>query len=323
MFPETSYGIGEAYLRSSDPTDNLTLWNELLARCAKWKFNTVRLAFTFPGITPNSNGSTSPTLDIDRLNDVLNLLNATGYKAVLDFHNYNVESNHDCVGWFGSPAWYSDWLALVALMKDNPTVCAYELFNEPYRNEDVTLTTWYDNNWTIDEAWNQYKILTEQIRLIDPAKPIVWGASLSAPADIQGIADFMVQNNVVRASHPWSNPTITTIEEANANVADRIAVMKTVKDAGVQCWNGEFGVHYTTVTTPDDRYEIEKYYATNLINTCLANGFGFNWWLYSKNHWRVGSADEVIGASNYLKNPMLPIVLLAVIGLGYVIYKTF
>jgi len=36
-----------------------------------------------------------------------------------------------------------------------------------------------------------------------------------------------------------------------------------------------------------------------MIDACIENGFGFSWWLYTKNHWTVGSADDVIGSSNY------------------------
>jgi len=314
---EPSYGIGESYQRALDPTENITQWNAILNKIAKWKFNTVRLAFIFPDITRTPSSAAPLAPDLARLKDVLNLLQARGLKAVLDLHNYL-----DMNGYFGSPQWHTNWLALVNAIKSHPAVAAYELFNEPFDNN--TQQTWHVSITSSDEAWRAYGYLTNEIRTVDSVKPVIWaaphcGIGKSPPQDV---VDWARTKNVVFAFHPWSNPNNSTYAEMDAKVAKYIADMNTVKAAGFSVWNGECGVHYTD----GGRYPIEKYYCVKLFNECIANGFGFNWWLYTKNSWYVGSADDVIGSSNYGgstgKDPNLgPIVvggllLLGVVGLA-------
>jgi len=287
---EPSYGIGETYQRAVDPKENINQWNVLLDKIAKWKFNTVRLAFIFPGIMPTPHSAPPLAPDLALLKDVLNLLQVRGLKAVLDLHNYL-----DMPHYFGSPEWKNNWKALVNAIKDHPAVAAYELFNEPCNNS--TQATWHTSILTSDDAWRAYGYLTNELRMIDPTKPIIWaaphcGIGYAPPSDV---VVWAKDKNIVFAFHPWSNRSIATHEEADANVARFIGDMKTVKAAGFIAWNGECGVHFTD----GGRYEIEKYYCVKLFNECIANGFGFNWWLYTKNHWYVGSADEVIGASDY------------------------
>lgn len=305
---EPSYGIGETYQRAADPAENIRLWNELLDKVAKWKFNTVRLAFTFPDVTPTPHSAPPLAPDLARLKDVLNILQARGMKAVLDLHNYL-----DMNGYFGSPQWTRNWLALVNAIKDHPAVAAYELFNEPFNNS--TQMTWYSSITSSDEAWRAYGYLTNSIRTVDAVKPVIWaapqcGIGKAPPSDV---VDWARTKNVVFAFHPWSNQNNATYEEMDANVAHYIGDMNTVKAAGFGVWNGECGVHFTD----GGRYPIEKYYCVKLFNECIANGFGFNWWLYTKNHWYVGSADDVIGASNYqTKPPSSNLNPLAMVGLG-------
>jgi len=294
------FGIGETYLRALDRTENIQLWNALLDKITKWNFNTVRLAFIFSDVT-DTNSSSSPPLDMQKLNDVLDLLNQRGYKAILDLHNYN-----DMIGYFGSPQWKQNWLTLVPLIKNHPAVAAYELFNEPFQN-------YWDpiNVKTSDEAWRAYATLTLAIRQIDSTHPIIWLGILSGwNTPPQDVIDVAHNSNIIFTFHPWSWKVGTqysmTLADADAQLKYLLTTgsksMKTIKDAGFNIWNGEFGVHFHTGAPnlpPVDRYLIEKYYNVKLINACMVNGAGFCWWLYTKNHWKTGSADDVIGSSNY------------------------
>jgi hypothetical protein len=102
--------------------------------------------------------------------------------------------------------------------------------------------------------------------------------------------------------HPWSYGIPSTNEVAEKLAKYRISQVLTYRTQGFDLWDGEMGQH-----DPKDgggkTYELEKSYVVKIINLSIANSMGFSWWLYSKNHWKEGSADDIIGASDYALSP--------------------
>jgi hypothetical protein len=304
--PPPLTGCGEDYLLDSSvgaPLEAyLERWANLTERFSKWRFNTVRLAFRFPD-APATAKTAVETLDYVKLNSILTLLNQKGVKAILDLHNYK-----DMYGWFGSDAWIKDWCELASRFKGDNRIVAFELFNEP------SSETWAPQVTSKEDVARAFARCTDAIREIDPHRTIVWADpyyyNYTIPPDA-------IRHNVIYGFHAWK--ATSDMNEAMNYLNYKLERMKFWKEKYGTIWLGEFGVY------GGYDFEVQKAICVGLINWCVDNGVGFCYWLYSRNHWVQGSADEVLAESNYLKFQfptwlIIPITAITLI-VGYLILK--
>ena len=97
--------------------------------------NVIRLAFVMPN--PNSTWATTSgtTYDATDMTAILNLLALNGIYAIVDDHEYTATTVLQ--GWEAilpdyEQEWLNDWVSIANTFKNNPTIAAYELINEPY-----------------------------------------------------------------------------------------------------------------------------------------------------------------------------------------------
>jgi len=289
------YGIGEDWSQDVEPATDIDLvlskWITLLDRAEKWKFNTVRLAFRFPE-SPSTPDTVVSTINYETLDSLLGLLDSRHLKAIIDLHNYR-----DMYGWLGSSEWINCWVGLAQKYKLDNRIIAYELFNEPFEScWDSSVVDYTGVLRVLAECVDAIRATGDNHTIVYPA-PGYFG-SLTVPLEYR-------RPNIVITHHPWSYGNPSTIEEA-VNLADyRISKFLPYRDQGFELWVGEFGQHGASVgggTT----YEIEKAYVVRIINLALQHNLGFNWWLYSRNHWIEGSADDILQTSNYSVPVSLP-----------------
>jgi hypothetical protein len=91
------------------------------------KFQTMRLEFAFSNAQVSDPYYGTPPLNLQIMDAVISLLASKGMNVILDMHNL-----HDMDGFFGSDTWVQDWVQLAAHYKNNASVVAYEIYNEPY-----------------------------------------------------------------------------------------------------------------------------------------------------------------------------------------------
>jgi hypothetical protein len=275
-------GCGEDYLLDSSigapPEEYLKRWIELTERFSKWQFNTVRLAFRFQD-APSTSETVVETLDYGKLEEILSFLYKKGVRAILDLHNFR-----DMYSWFGSDAWIKDWCELASRYKGDDRIIAYELFNEPGS------TTWAPQVTTKEDVARALARCTDAIREIDPNRRVVWADPSYYNYTIPPEA---VRPNVIYGFHAWK-PT-SDMNEAMTYLKSKLERMKSWKEKYGTVWLGEFGAY------GGYDFEVQKAICVGLINWCVDNRVGFCYWLYSRNHWVKGSADEILAQSNYAK----------------------
>jgi aryl-phospho-beta-D-glucosidase BglC (GH1 family) len=121
------YGIGEDYLMwtgspqswySATSYDGGAAVNTV-AKVSYWGFNTVRLAFGNPSLRLNAHSAYDET----KMNQVLDIIYASGVRAILDLHNLEPDSTSA----FGSNEWVSFWRGMTQRYLNDPRVVAFEV----------------------------------------------------------------------------------------------------------------------------------------------------------------------------------------------------
>jgi len=279
-----SGGIGEFWLC---PT-----LNETLERAKKWGFNTFRLAF---GLSDDSFNKVVTTDALNQFKAVVSKIASYGYRIVLDLHN-----DDDHIGFIGSLQWYTRWSQFARQFVNDSRIVAFQLFNEP----TPECMHYYLHGAT--EAESVRLFLTALVRVTDNIRSMGWNKPIVYPNPSYwrwyDIPPDLQRSNIVISHHIWSKkPYPTTVQEAQAQIdalsdPNSRAVQWAGRHPSYKHWFDETGVHYADTL---ERIDAEMYFAKEAINLGLKLKTGFIWWLYSRNHWLKGSADQVIASSNW------------------------
>jgi endoglucanase len=190
----------------------------LLDRIVSLGFNTLRLPFCNQlfdsGSRPNVDTSRNPALaglnGLQLMDAIVHAAHARGLKVMLDRHRPDANAQSDL--WYTSQyteqRWLDDWTMLATHYKDDPTVFAVDLHNEPKGD-----ATWGDGNMLTD-----WKAAAERagnaILAVNPNLLIVvegiekigadyywWGGQLAAAGDKP--VKLAVENRVVYSAHDY------------------------------------------------------------------------------------------------------------------------
>jgi hypothetical protein len=269
------FGIGETLAFNYSAAE----LEAVFAKADKWRFNTFRLMFDMPP-------------DYARIEEAISIAARHGLKTVLD------NGGAMNVGGYGSPEWKAAWLEISRRYKNDDRVRAYELQNE------TELGAVYNTIYDMPSAVAVFTDMVDALRATGDNKLVVYPRAVNFGSWVSiEIPENQRRPGIVIKDLLWSYGNSTTWEEAKANADWRFQTLQPFVEAGYPIWAAEVGVHEVSAGggTP---YDVEKQYVIYIINECLRRGYGFSWWLYSKNHWIQGSADEVIGASNYKPPPV-------------------
>jgi len=237
---------------AKNPMDTLESWDAALTKGAKWKFNTIRLVVRFS------------TINYAQLDAVLAKIKAAGCQAIIDNHLLSQWVNADPK--FGSQAMRDKWVEIVNRYKNNTTIGAWEIANEPFPS------VWDMVNVKIEsDVPKEYAIITDLIRAIDPIRPIV----VMIPHKVDpGVS---LRPGWIASFHPYTYGNLMTQAEAQSILTYRKSqIDSTMKFGYVAGWIGEIECH-PSGTTPLD---IEMWYVSQVLRYGYDNGYGYNYWKY-------------------------------------------
>jgi len=260
------------YTNKSLPIETvLEEWQSEIANMKSFGFNTVRLSFAFN----NSGGTTHSTLVYSELNQVLTLLDENGLHAVLDLHNWE-----DMQGFFGSPDWIQSWVDLASHYKNDQTIIAYELFNEPYPS------TWYSTVQTggaggpegtgclqaLAQCVDAIRATGDQHAIVYPDPYfIIPSSQITNPNYIPA---SLKRTNIIITFHCWygDNQTMNTMN------ADLVGKEQEVTDwqKYYTVWIGEYGWY----TGPAYNQTIQQAWLVGWTKFAIQNGIRVSWWLH-------------------------------------------
>ena len=248
----------------------LAYWQSEIPEIKSFGFNTVRLAFAFN----NSGGTTDSILDYNELDQVLTLLGQNGLHAVLDLHNWG-----DMQGFFGSSGWIQSWVDLASHYKDDPTIVAYELFNEP------DTSTWASTVQTGGaggpEGTGCLQALAQcvdGIRATGDHHMIVYPDPWYIVPDSQIMNPNFVpaslrRNDIIITFHCWyaDNQTMNTMNAYLKLKEQEIAAWQKYYPV----WIGEYGWY----TGPAYDQAVQQAWLVGLTHFAIQNGIKVSWWL--------------------------------------------
>jgi endoglucanase len=240
--PERQKAIHQAWL------DNHTTKADIDAMAA-WGFNSVRLPIHYDLLTLPVDQEPTPGVDtwkedgFKRIDDLLAWSKANGIYLILDLHAAPSGQGNDLAISDRDPAkpslWDSPearrktialWKKLAARYKDEATVGAYDLINEPNWDFDGSGNKNGCKDEKQDALWAFYREATAAIREIDPRHLIViegncWG------------------NNYKGMGKPWdANMALSFHKYWNVNDDASIAAhLKLREETGLPLWLGESG----------------------------------------------------------------------------------
>lgn len=274
------------YAGSVEQRENLDFYESMLTKGDQWKFNTIRIPFIFP-------------VNFNILDEILVKVKNHSLKTILDFHVLN---QYPPVHQIGTQGFIDDWLEVINRYKDNPTVIAWEIANEPNNTNAV----WIPSCVGTTSAIGINKIaelvnVVDAIRAVDPERTIVFSPS-NYWNNVNPIPTQYRRSNVVLSHHPYSYGNQTTWQGL-MNIANyRISKFNTYKSQFDDQWLGELechpgGVDQTIQPMPSDW---ERDYVVYMLNYGIENDYGFNYWKYGYSqddgHW---DQNVVIGETDY------------------------
>jgi aryl-phospho-beta-D-glucosidase BglC (GH1 family) len=281
-------GIGSDWRVLNQPAalsirDVLDLWRQdVETHLQTWRFNTVRLAFAFPG----SGGTTRNVLQLDELDQVLTLLASYGIRGILDLHNLE-----DMPGYFGSAAWIAAWVDLATRYRDDDRIAAFELFNEPFGPDKPSRVSTWDPSITgggsnlsdgTEGVAAALAACVDAIRSTGDTHPIVYPDPWWFRPTRDEVYDphsFIEsgysRENIVITMHPWYLWTDQSLEKMYKdflfNQLDKFEAWA----EHYPLWLGEFGA-----ASPDEKpWHTQKTVGVELVNYALSKGIGFNLWI--------------------------------------------
>jgi endoglucanase len=196
---------------------NRTL-EQLLDQVVAFGFNTVRLPFcnqlfdsaSHPNVDQSRNPSLAGLNGLQLIDAIVKAAHARGLKIILDRHRPDANAQSDL--WYTSQyseqRWIDDWKMLATHFKDDPTVFAVDLHNEP-KGE----ATWGDGNMMTDwkaaaeRAGNAILAINPNLLIIVEGIEKIgndyywWGGQLAAAGDKPVKLD--VENRLVYSAHDY------------------------------------------------------------------------------------------------------------------------
>jgi endoglucanase len=191
---------------------------QLLDRIVSFGFNTVRLPFCNQlfdsGSHPNVDQSRNPMLanksGLQLMDAIVGAAKTRGLKVILDRHRPDANAQSDL--WYttqySEQRWIDDWKMLATHFKDEPTVIAVDLHNEP-----KGAATWGDGNMMTDwkaaaeRAGNAILAINPNLLIIVEGIEKIgndyywWGGQLAGAADKPVKLD--VENRLVYSAHDY------------------------------------------------------------------------------------------------------------------------
>jgi len=260
----------------------LDLWRtDIEDHMEKWNFNTVRLGFAFP----NTGTTTRNKIHFEELNHVLDLFDSYGIKVILDLHNYE-----NMAGYFGSDEWINSWIELANIYKDDNRIVAFEIFNEPFGQDNPSRISTWDSKITgggssiKDGTEGVAEALAECVdairdtgdnHIIVYPDPWWFRPSINEVYDPQTFLDSgHSRENIVVSMHPWflwENQSLGKMYDFFFQQVEKF-------EAWAECypiWIGEFGA-----ASPQEKPWItQKTLCEQIVNYTISEGIGFNYWI--------------------------------------------
>jgi hypothetical protein len=252
--------VGGSYLFHTSGDGYVQAWMSHLPQMKEMGLNAIRLVFRFPFDSQSS----ADVLDYGKLQWILSFLAANNMTAILD--------NHGGSG-FGGPELIAAWKQLAAFCEGNPTVAAFELFNEPYSsNFDPTVIK------SKLDVLRAYANLTTEIRTVDPDHINIWQSDLYYVPTMDQVVPYLQSNIVFTAHRWWTNYaqefSLWSADELGNMTVGYLSWLR--QEYGIPVWMGEFGTCY-----PYDSSNPEWLVSGKILNRCEDQGIGWSLWMGS------------------------------------------
>jgi hypothetical protein len=260
-----------------DASKSISEWRSALQKWSKYGQGGVhRVAMRFSD------------LDLNHLDQILDLIYASGARAVLDYH---VLSSYPGFGpLFGSQECRDWWKNLTVMYKNDPKVIAFEFANEPsYATLDLSVRA--DPQVGI---LREYAYLTDMVHEIDPSRICVW-------IDYWNHEDPTpyYRDNVIITFHPYSYSDILTDTQLEYEIKSRFDEVEGRVKGLWPIWCGELE------SVPDTTGPLKEDYYVEMFKQCIAKGYGFNYWHYYNRFDDGGfDPDEILRLAGFTHIPL-------------------
>jgi hypothetical protein len=261
---------------AKDADDSISDWKSALQKWSKYGPGGVhRVAMRFSD------------LDLNHLDQILDLIYASGARAGLDYH---VVFSYPGFGpLFGSQACRDWWQNLTIRYKDDPRVIAFEFANEPSYSSVVPSMR---SNLSLGII-REYANLTDMVHQIDPSRICVW-------IDYWNLDPTpYYRDNVVITFHPYSFSELDTEAQLQLDLQGRFNEVEGRANGLWPIWCGELE------SVPDTTGPLREAYYVEMFKQCIAKGYGFNYWRYYNKLDDGGlDPDEILRLAGFTRIPI-------------------
>lgn len=239
-------------------------------------------------------------LDLKHLDQILDLIHASGARAVLDYH---VLSSYPGFGpLFGSQGCRDWWKNLTVRYKNDSRVIAFEFANEP-TTETLDPSLRSDPQWGI---LTEYAYLTDMVHEIDPSRICVW-------MDYWNHEDPTpyYRDNVIVTFHPYSYSKLETEDQLELQIASKFEEVEGRAKGLWPIWCGELE------SVPGTTGPFKEEYYVKMFKQCIAKGYGFNYWhYYDKLDDGGANPDEILRLAGFTHIPSTYLMIQTPTGMG-------
>jgi hypothetical protein len=272
-------GTGEDWLLNNAAYYQTAWTNYLNGNFSHWNFNTVRMAFS----TQYVGESQADLMNLTKMNNLLEILDNHGVKAILDCHG----------GVFNNNIWLTQWQKIVKMFENDTRILGYELINEPPTSNVTGNPVKVYNISSRTNVLSSLDALTRWIRGTDIIHYVIYPSGYIPKARA-------ISNNMVVDFHFWDYSNQNTTQQLDSQISYRMSQLHAWDGYGYRYWLGEVGPHVSTVGGCQN-VALEKYFVEQMVNNVTSIGFGFSVWLYSNNHWMTKSGvtyDDILSHCN-------------------------
>ena len=313
--------LGDDYLISGNFNGDPSYWVNQLHYFTQYHCTCARLAFTFAdcpgaGQATFSNGEdtgVASTLVYSKLDAVLNYLGSVGVKAIIcDWASFAYSDGVVSDGWYGSSAWFNDWVALATHFAGDSRIEAFEITSEPWNNMCCHSAQTVSG---FDAACGS---LIDAIRAVDPSRTIMYpnvvGIISSSPAAFY--SDLVAKGIPAKGNilydiiHPYYFEDYPAMDPVNNPIGDADWIWNTYclpqiayfgasdcwcgetfpwPSNGAGGWNGQTTIHYA----------IQQQFEIAMINHFVAAGMGFQMWGFFSSTQQQADIDALTNSNYY------------------------
>lgn len=259
-------------IQVKDPNAGAGPWTEeYYATMATWGSNVIRLP-----IHPKSWRDNIPLSNLAILDQSIAWAKDHNMYSIIDYHTIGLLhlNAYEKTDWHDYRTTKKEviefWKTIATQYKDNPSVAAYEIFNEP-----VNL-----KNSTNMQDWLKWKADAEEIiaaiRAIDPHKTIIVGG-LQWAYDLSPVAKAPIaDNNIVYAVHPYPGSNYNhNWDTAFGNLSEKYPLIAT--EVGYRLGEGTAAYYLNTY-----RPQQKESYTEALLPYLKAHNISWVAWNFSK-----------------------------------------